>query len=298
MQSSPEVCPYFLRFCHHDPPLESFILSSPNVQPNIGYGPRVHPDTPEAFLNHTAFHNAALRAATPPGYRFTFRDLYAAANAPRAYFQTSGCNNTPAASSTTPCYMGYHLLAAYDPPACASLCESDPSGACVAFNLYVERDPEWNPWRCSCDRPRGVTNYKCALFAGAEAVEDAGRATNFGQAINGNSFARKIVGSNGYVKIGAAGRKGGVCQARTPTGGGGSGSRTGSITAVDERPFWLGTQGPSTTRTEGLSASRSNFAIPSGSGTPVASIGSHFQYGVLECLVCLPVLAAWLIWVG
>ncbi|KAK8116889.1 uncharacterized protein PG998_005170 [Apiospora kogelbergensis] len=173
-----------------------------------GYGPRVHPDTPEAFLNHTAFHNAALRAATPPGYRFTFRDLYAAANAPRAYFQTSGSNNTPAASSTTPCYMGYHLLVA--------LCESDPSGACVAFNLYVERDPEWNPWRCSCVRPRGVTNYKCALFAGAEAVEDAGRATNFGQAINGNSFARKIVGSNGYVKIGAAGRKGGFAKQGLP----------------------------------------------------------------------------------
>lgn len=183
---------------------------------DIGDGPRIEPDTPEAFLAHAPFHEAALRTATPAGYRLTFVDLYAAANPPPGY---DAKHRNLSAAEEPSCYMAYHLLPAYDPSACASLCESDPSGACAAFNLYAERDPAWNPWRCSCDRPRGVTNYKCALFSGVEAVEDGSRATNFGQHIQGESggFVRKIVGSNGYVRIGAAGRKGGPCRARTTT---------------------------------------------------------------------------------
>ncbi|KAK7959147.1 uncharacterized protein PG986_004001 [Apiospora aurea] len=159
-----------------------------------GHGPRMNPDTPEVFLAYAPFHNASLRAAVPGGYRQTFVDLYAAANAPPLTYDAEGSSRN---ASTAPCYMGYHLLPAYDPAACAALCDADPSGACAAFNLYVERGPEWNPWRCSCGRPRAVTNYKCALFAGAEAVVDAGRATNFGQGIQGSDFVRKIAGSNG-----------------------------------------------------------------------------------------------------
>ncbi|KAK8137007.1 hypothetical protein PG984_004947 [Apiospora sp. TS-2023a] len=178
------------------------------IQPG-GDGPPVEPDTPEAFLAYAPFHEAALRTATPPGYRLTFVDLYAAANAPPSHL--AEYRNTTSSTSPPPCYMGLHLLPAYDPSACAALCESDPSGACAAFNLYAERDPAWNPWRCSCDTPRGMTNYKCALFSGVEAVEDSGRATNFGQYMQeGSGFVRKIAGSNGYVRIGAAGRKGGL----------------------------------------------------------------------------------------
>ncbi|KAK7993907.1 subtilisin-like serine protease [Apiospora arundinis] len=216
-----------------------------------GYGPRIHPDTPEAFLNHTPFHEAALRAATPPGYNLTFRDLYAAANAPPHAYHEKGRSNVSSSSSstTTPCYMGYHLLTSYDAPACANLCESDPSGACAAFNLYVERDPEWNPWRCSCDRPRAVTNYKCALFSGPEAVEDFGRATNFGQYIQGSSFVRKIVGSNGYAKIGGGRRVGaGACQGRVATamtaGGSGSGTASAGVLALSSPSTGTATSPP------------------------------------------------------
>ncbi|KAK7953251.1 hypothetical protein PG988_013945 [Apiospora saccharicola] len=164
--------------------------------------PGVEPDTPEAFLAYAPFHEAALRTATPPGYRLTFVDLYAAAAAPPSHLAKQHRNtSTSSSADQPPCYMGFHLLPAYDPAACAALCESDPSGACAAFNLYAERGPAWNPWRCSCDTPLGVTNYKCALFSGAEAVADGGRATNFGQYMQeGGGFARRIAGSNGRSK--------------------------------------------------------------------------------------------------
>ncbi|KAK8054652.1 hypothetical protein PG994_009719 [Apiospora phragmitis] len=287
------------------------------MQPG-GHGGRMHPDTPEVFLAHAPFHHAALRAPTPAGYRPTFFNLHAAANPPEpdgiaAHDPRNGSSsrNTPASAISVPplCYMGYHLLTSYDPAACAALCDTDPSGACAAFNLYVERDPEWNPWRCSCDRPRAVANYKCALFSGAEAVEDAGRATNFGQHIKGSSFERKIVGSNGYVKIGGAaaeeGRKGGACQdtkkimmTTTMMGGGGSGSGqasaagvlatatvtmldaegggTGSLTpVVGGGPFSLGPLGPTSSSTlTGATASSSASSTPPSSEVEPSGNGS------------------------
>ncbi|KAK7911687.1 hypothetical protein PG985_014168 [Apiospora marii] len=287
---------------------------------NPGDGPRVDPDTPEAFLAHAPFHDAALRTATPPGYRLTFVDLYAAANAPPAY--DAKYRNLSASAEPPPCYMGYHLLPAYDPAACAALCESDPSGACAAFNLYVERDPAWNPWRCSCDRPRGVTNYKCALFSGTEAVEDAGRATNYGQYVEGGrGFVRKIAGSNGYVRIGAAGRKGGACWARTtmtpvatavampgsgssaqPSSAGeleatppstvGGGTESLPFTPVGDGPFSSTPPGPTSTRGGGggggSSASASSAipsATPPASSTPVPATGPP-QLLETSCSVC------------
>ncbi|KAK7994982.1 hypothetical protein PG990_013755 [Apiospora arundinis] len=99
------------------PPSFFSILTTPLFHDIAGYGPRIHPDTPEAFLNHIPFHEAALRAATPPGYNLTFRDLYAAANAPPHAYHEKGRSNVSSSSSstTTPCYMGYHLLTSYDP---------------------------------------------------------------------------------------------------------------------------------------------------------------------------------------
>ncbi|KAK8036176.1 hypothetical protein PG993_008790 [Apiospora rasikravindrae] len=258
-----------------------------------GHGPRMDPDTPEVFLSYAPFHNASLRAATPAGYRLTFVDLYAAANAPLPHDAKSGPNsrNTSASATPPPCYMGHHLLAAYDPAACAALCDADPSGACAAFNLYVERHPAWNPWRCSCDRPRAVTNYKCALFSGAEAVADAGRATNFGQAIQGSDFVRKIAGSNGYVRLGAGGREGGACQqgqgqrvvsttwaaATTVMGGGGGGGPSSLAPPVPTSSTRTGatTAAPSASSSTTASASRIG---PSGSGgqAPSASRGATY----------------------
>ncbi|KAF1970080.1 hypothetical protein BU23DRAFT_374903, partial [Bimuria novae-zelandiae CBS 107.79] len=137
------------------------------------YGPPTTPDTPEAFKSNQVYHNMALNAKTPTGYTQTFKDLSASVNA-----------NS---------YLAYKLLTSYDVAGCAAYCDSDD--VCEGFNIYIERDPAWNPDQCSCQNPSSIAQYKCSIFGSGVSKEAA---TNYGQ--TRNDFEIVIVGSNGYEK--------------------------------------------------------------------------------------------------
>jgi hypothetical protein len=132
-----------------------------------------NPDTPAAFKANKELHTLATSAATPKGYTNTFKDLNAAVSA-----------NT---------YLGFKTLKSYDVQGCAAAC--DNTKLCTGFNVYIERDPAWNPDNCSCGLPKSTTNFKCSLWGSGV---DASAATNFGQ--GRGQFEVVIVGSNGYSK--------------------------------------------------------------------------------------------------
>ncbi|KAI0160361.1 hypothetical protein GGR57DRAFT_499771 [Xylariaceae sp. FL1272] len=138
-----------------------------------GYGPKVVPDTPEDFQDSEVLKNLALSAATPKGYTQTFKDLDAAVNA-----------NT---------YLGLYTLTSYNVSGCAAACDS--TDLCTAFNIYIERDPAWNPEQCSCSVPPSITNFKCTLWGSGV---DSAAATNSGQ--SRGDFEVVITSSNGYSK--------------------------------------------------------------------------------------------------
>ncbi|KAL2206015.1 hypothetical protein CC79DRAFT_1369452 [Sarocladium strictum] len=142
------------------------------IQPD-GFGPVSSPDTVDAFRNNEVLHNMAKSASDPSGYANTFKDLSAAVNA-----------NS---------YLGYRTLETYDVQGCADWC--DDKDLCTAFNIYIERDPKWNPEQCSCDQPDSITNYKCSLWGSGVEPEAA---NNGGQ--NRGDFEVAIIGSNGYAK--------------------------------------------------------------------------------------------------
>lgn len=142
------------------------------AQPNA-YGPPTVPDTVEAFQKNPVYSNMALNAKTPTGYVNTFKNL-----------------NASVQSNT---YLTYKILQSYDVAGCASFC--DNTNLCQGFNIFIERDPAWNPDQCSCDQPASLTQYKCSLYGGN--VEKSA-ATNYGQ--YQGKFQIVIVASNGYEK--------------------------------------------------------------------------------------------------
>lgn len=142
------------------------------VQPD-GFGPVSSPDTVDAFRANEELHMMATSASTPKGYKNTFTDLSAAVNA-----------NS---------YLGYTTLESYDVQGCADLC--DNKELCTAFNIYIERDPKWNPEQCSCNVPDSITNFKCSLWGSGV---ESGAAVNVGE--GRGDFEVAIIGSNGYAK--------------------------------------------------------------------------------------------------
>ncbi|WPH00365.1 Hypothetical protein R9X50_00319200 [Acrodontium crateriforme] len=148
-----------------------------------GYGPKVSPDTPDAFESYYQFHAQALGAVTPYGYESVFKDLNG--------------------SVTQNSYLTFYTLHSYNVSQCASLC--DNTDLCTAFNIYVERDPSVNPsnndstaptvWGYDCPNPPSITNYKCSLW-GSDV--SAASATNYGE--YREQFHVVIAGSNGYNK--------------------------------------------------------------------------------------------------
>lgn len=149
------------------------------IQQPDGYGPKVEPDTPEAFLAYKPFSDTAQNAATPAGYDVVFKDLDGAVSA-----------NS---------YLGLHTLKSYDTQACAARC--DESELCTAFNVYIERNPSLNvnfnetDPDFDCPNPPSITNYKCTLW-GSEITPES--ATNKGGWRL--DFEVVITGSNGYDK--------------------------------------------------------------------------------------------------
>lgn len=140
------------------------------------YGPPTTPDTVDAFQKNTVYHQLALNAKTPSGYAQTFQDLNASVNA-----------NS---------YLGYKVLQSYDVAGCSAYC--DATDLCNGFNIFIERDPAWNPEQCSCTNPTSNANYKCSIW-GSGVTKEA--AVNYGQTRDG--FQVVIVGSNGYERSNA-----------------------------------------------------------------------------------------------
>ncbi|KAL1625880.1 hypothetical protein SLS56_007119 [Neofusicoccum ribis] len=137
------------------------------------------PDTAEAFLANGAFSAAASgsSASAPAQYSKVFTGLQGAT-------QQAG-------------YRGVYTLDSYSASDCAAHCNNDPW--CMAFNLYVERDPTIRPdypEQGVCSDPASTAIVKCTLYG--YPISDT-TATNTGQWQGG--FHVVIAGSNGYNKI-------------------------------------------------------------------------------------------------
>ncbi|KEQ69011.1 hypothetical protein M436DRAFT_30245, partial [Aureobasidium namibiae CBS 147.97] len=154
-----------------------------------GNGPKVTPDTTDAFLAYAPFHSMASAAPTVVAsnngagnaYQQTFRDLNA--------------------SSSANSYLGLYTLNSYSVADCAAHC--DTTALCTAFNIYIERDPSQNPtkndstaptvWGYWCPNPSSITNFKCTLWG---SNLEAATATNQGGWRE--DFNVVVTGSNGY----------------------------------------------------------------------------------------------------
>ncbi|KAL1301534.1 hypothetical protein AAFC00_005775 [Neodothiora populina] len=138
-----------------------------------GAGPVPSPDTPDAFLNSKTLNDMSEYAVVPDGYKEEFKGAKASLS---AYS-----------------YMGLYTLDSYDTLSCANRC--DRAQGCVAFNVYIERDPSLDANNQKCPNPPSTINYKCTLW-GAPVCDD--QATNFGQ--YRAQFKVVITGSNAYNK--------------------------------------------------------------------------------------------------
>jgi len=125
-----------------------------------GSGPLAYADTPEAFVADTGlqvgagaphlifcpFLNSsqalALNALPPAGYIQAFENAKASLSASN--------------------YMGLYTIDKYDNGLCQSIC--DKKNGCVAFNLYLERDPTQDANLVDCPNPPSTTNIKCTLW--------------------------------------------------------------------------------------------------------------------------------------
>ena len=123
-------------------------------------------------LYTNGYQALATNAPTPDGYANVFTNLQGSLSASN--------------------YMGLYTLDGFDTLTCASKC--DQASGCVAFNVYIERDPSRDPNAASCPNPSSTTNYKCTLWGAPVA---SGQATNMGQWRD--SFQIVMAGSNGNL---------------------------------------------------------------------------------------------------
>jgi hypothetical protein len=110
------------------------------AQPNA-YGPPTTPDTVDAFKSNSVYAGLAKNAKVPSGYAQSFTNLDGSV-------EGSG-------------YLGYKILTSYDPSACSAYC--DETKTCTGFNIFIERDPKFNPEKCSCEAP-SITQFKCSIW--------------------------------------------------------------------------------------------------------------------------------------
>lgn len=138
-----------------------------------GAGTPPKDDTVDGFLNNPDYKQLAVSAKTPTGYSQSFVNLQGA---------TTGGG-----------YISYKTLNSYDVAGCSQFCDSVET--CTGFNIYIERDPAWNPSQCSCDQPPSTINYKCSIW-GQKVTKDTATNTGGGR----DNFKVVITGSNGYNK--------------------------------------------------------------------------------------------------
>jgi hypothetical protein len=141
-------------------------------QPSSASPPPGDNSSPSSFTSDPQFASLASNAPVLTGYDVSFTNLQAST-------QQDG-------------FLRIQTLDSYDPKACQALC--DGTAKCVAFNLYVERDPSLNP-ASNCSNPLPVTNVKCTLYG---LPISAATATNSGQ--YRQQFQVVIAASNGYNK--------------------------------------------------------------------------------------------------
>lgn len=144
-----------------------------------GSAPSTNPDTDVAFLSNPNYTAIASGAATPQGYQNVFTNL-----------QGSTSQNG---------YMGIITYTSYNTIECQRAC--DAAAGCMAFNLFIERDPLYEP-AAGCPNPPSTANYICTLWGLPISNMTA---TNQGQwrgpsDINGTAFHVVVAASNGYVK--------------------------------------------------------------------------------------------------
>ncbi|CAD0085761.1 unnamed protein product [Aureobasidium mustum] len=142
------------------------------VQQPLGIAHVSVPDTAAAFAADPFYGIQALAATLPTGYVQTFSNL--------------------TASNSADQYVGFTLMNSYDVAACGQQCTS--MSGCNSFNIYFERDPQYDPSVAGCSNPSSTTNIKCVFWGGAVT---AANANNFGQMRDG--FNVVIAGSNGYI---------------------------------------------------------------------------------------------------
>jgi hypothetical protein len=139
---------------------------------------------PNTATNGVHYYNIATLPQGASGSSQVFKNLNGAANA-------AG-------------YLGYYTYSNYDVQGCLQACEQQASNAangnqCVAFNIYIERDPSLSPNAVACPNPAPILNFKCSLYSLPLSPSSA---TNTGQFQD--SFQVAIIGSNGYNKVTSA----------------------------------------------------------------------------------------------
>ncbi|KAG9858814.1 hypothetical protein KCU98_g2241, partial [Aureobasidium melanogenum] len=142
------------------------------VQQPLGISHVSVPDTAAAFAADPWYGVQAVAAALPVGYVQTFSNL--------------------TASNSADQYAGYTLMSSYDVAGCGQKCTS--MSGCNSFNIYFERDPQYDPSIIGCNNPASTVNVKCVFWGGAVTADNA---NNFGQFRDG--FNVVIAGSNGYI---------------------------------------------------------------------------------------------------
>ena len=116
----------------------------------------------------------ALNAQTPDDSLKVFTDLNASVSASN--------------------YMGLYTLDSYNASACAKICLGINN--CMAYNIYVERDPTLDSNAQDCPNPPSTINYRCTVWG---APISSKQATNTGQWRD--SFQVAIAASNGMTPI-------------------------------------------------------------------------------------------------
>lgn len=142
------------------------------VQQPLGIAHVSLPDTAAAFAADPWYGVQAVAALLPTGYVQTFSNL--------------------TASNSADQYVGFTLMNSYDVAACGQQCTS--MSGCNSFNIYFERDPQYDPSIAGCNNPASTVNVKCVFWGGAVTADNA---NNFGQMRDG--FNVVIAGSNGYI---------------------------------------------------------------------------------------------------
>jgi hypothetical protein len=189
-----------------------------------GYGPVPTADTVAGFQSYQQFHSWANDAVSPASYKRVFVDLDGAIVADS--------------------YLGFYTLTSYSVDECAAKC--DGNSLCTSFNIYIERDPQWNPWLCSCDSPPSMTNFKCSIYGSSI---DSSLATNKGE--TREKFEVVIAGSNGYVKSSGSGSNDSNTNTVATTATAGAGTTSALTTATTAATTAQQSPAPTTTSRPG-----------------------------------------------